>query len=130
VAYLGALKAGATVCVLDPQYPPDRQVILLDVARPRFLVSIQRANEEFGKPSETVMDYVTGHLNIKNSIHDLQLSDNGDLLTSDSEVDVSGREEMPQVVVGPDSVPTLSFTSGSTVSQTLAHACAHKLTNP
>ncbi|KAL9630010.1 MAG: hypothetical protein Q9164_006624 [Protoblastenia rupestris] len=37
VAYIAALKAGATVGVLDPQYPPERQKILLDVARPRFL---------------------------------------------------------------------------------------------
>ena len=46
VAYIAALTAGATVSVLEPHYPPERQKILLDVARPRFLVCLQRPNEE------------------------------------------------------------------------------------
>ena len=79
VAYIGALKAGATVNVLDPTYPPERQRILLDVARPRFLVCIQRANEEFGKPSDTVMDFVTKKLGIKSIVPALKLSDSGHL---------------------------------------------------
>ncbi len=113
VAYIGALKAGATVSVLDPTYPPERQRILLDVARPRFLVCIQRANEEFGKPSDTVMDFVTNKLNIKSIIPALKLSDSGHLEIGHVEALTLNREEPRNVLVGPDSVPTLSFTSGS-----------------
>ena len=65
VAYMGALKAGATVSVLDPHYHPERQKVLLDVARPRFLVYLQRAIEEFGQPSDIVMDFVVYNLSIK-----------------------------------------------------------------
>lgn len=119
VAYMGALKAGATVSVLDPQYPPERQRILLDVASPRFLVCIQRASEEFGKPSDVVMDFIASNLSIKSTVPALELSGNGEL--TGGIVDgkdclepwVSGREEFSHVLVGPDSVPTLSFTSGS-----------------
>ena len=113
VAYMGALKAGATVSVLDPQYPPERQNVLLDVARPRFLVCIQRANEEFGKLSATVMDFVANNLSIKYLIPALKLSSNGELETGHVEVHTSSGKESPNVLVGPDSVPTLSFTSGS-----------------
>ncbi|KAM4067251.1 AMP-binding enzyme [Hirsutella rhossiliensis] len=119
VAYMGALKAGATVSVLDPQYPPERQSILLDVARPRFLVYIQRATEEFGKPPSIVTDFITHNLDLKSVVPALQLSDSGEL--SGGHVDgedclatqASRREEDPNVIVGPDSIPTLSFTSGS-----------------
>lgn len=36
VAYMGALKAGATVNVVDPQYPPERQTVLLVVVKPNL----------------------------------------------------------------------------------------------
>ena len=113
VAYMGALKAGATVSVLDPQYPPERQKILLDVAKPRFLVCIQRANEEFGKPSETVMEFVANELSIKYIIPALKLLDTGDLESGENMSDTINKKETPNVLVGPDSAPTLSFTSGS-----------------
>ena len=119
VAYLGALKAGATVSVLDPQYPPERQKVLLQVASPRFLVSIQKATEEFGKLSDIAMDFVASNLSIKSTVPALELSGNGELKggivdgKDCLEPQVSGREEFPNVRVGPDSVPTLSFTSGS-----------------
>ncbi|KAK5449593.1 large subunit of alpha-aminoadipate reductase [Exophiala xenobiotica] len=113
---MGALKAGATVSVLDPQYPPERQKILLDVARPRFLVCIERANVEFGKPSDTVMDFVANNLSIKTTVPALELLENGELKGGN----VNGEEclqpdvsDISGVLVGPDSVPTLSFTSGS-----------------
>ncbi|KAL1839461.1 hypothetical protein VTK73DRAFT_4034 [Phialemonium thermophilum] len=119
VAYMGALKAGATVSVLDPQYPPDRQKVLLDVARPKFLVCIQRANEAFGKPADTVLNFIATNLDIKSSIPALELSDGGDLKGGlvDGEDCLapyaSRRSDYPNVQVGPDSIPTLSFTSGS-----------------
>ncbi|PHH85060.1 hypothetical protein CDD83_973 [Cordyceps sp. RAO-2017] len=119
VAYMGALKAGATVSVIDPQYPPERQRILLDVARPRFLVCIEKANEDYGKPSDLVMDFVANGLKIKAIVPALELSDAGDLrgglVDGKDCLDASARSRSDpvNVVVGPDSIPTLSFTSGS-----------------
>ncbi|KAH8812317.1 hypothetical protein F5884DRAFT_701490 [Xylogone sp. PMI_703] len=119
VAYMGALKAGATVSVIDPQYPPERQKVLLDVARPKFLIYIQRANEDFGKPSDIVTDFVATTLSIKSTIPALQLCDDGTLKGGNVGGEdclapqLSYREELPHVLVGPDSIPTLSFTSGS-----------------
>ena len=116
---MGALKAGATVSVLDPHYPAERQKVLLDVAKPRFLVYLQRALEDFGAPSEIVTDYIAHHLEIKASIPALKLLDNGELSIGESPdestfaAQASRRAKIPDVLVGPDSIPTLSFTSGS-----------------
>ncbi|UKZ67677.1 uncharacterized protein TrAtP1_008832 [Trichoderma atroviride] len=79
VAYMGALKAGATVSVIDPQYPPERQTVLLDVAKPRFLVCIEKANEEFGPPSDLVLKFASDNLSLKSTIPALELLDNGEL---------------------------------------------------
>ena len=65
---MATLKARATVSVIDPQYPSERQKILLNVASPRFLVCIQRANKEFGKPSDIVMDFISSNLS-KHQVH-------------------------------------------------------------
>ncbi|ROT36717.1 L-aminoadipate-semialdehyde dehydrogenase large subunit [Sodiomyces alkalinus F11] len=121
VAYMGALKAGATVSVLDPQYPPDRQKILLEVAGPRFLVHILRATEESGKMSDSVAEFIKSNLSIKAEVPALQLLADGRLQGGLVHVDgqdclhdyESLRGSLPGVVVGPDSIPTLSFTSGS-----------------
>ncbi|KND94938.1 L-aminoadipate-semialdehyde dehydrogenase large subunit [Tolypocladium ophioglossoides CBS 100239] len=119
VAYMGALKAGATVSVLDPQYPPERQKVLLEVASPSFLVCIQKANQEFGKPSDVVADFIANNLRIKSTVPALELSASGELnggIVQGKEClspHVSSRAECPDVLVGPDSIPTLSFTSGS-----------------
>jgi L-aminoadipate-semialdehyde dehydrogenase len=119
VAYLGALKAGATVSVLDPQYPPERQKVLLEVASPKFFVCIQKATEESGKLSEIVMDFVASNLSIKSAVPALELSGSGDPKGGNVdgkdclEPQVSRREQFPNICVGPDSVSTLSFTSGS-----------------
>ncbi|KAK5009698.1 large subunit of alpha-aminoadipate reductase, partial [Elasticomyces elasticus] len=51
VAVMGVLKAGATFSVIDPTYPPDRQVIFLDVAKPRALVVIEKATQHAGAMS-------------------------------------------------------------------------------
>jgi L-2-aminoadipate reductase len=116
---MGALKAGATVSVLDPQYPPDRQNILLDVARPVFLVCIRKAIKESGELADSVTEFIVSTLAIKATVPALYLSDNGQLKGGDVgnvdclEPQTSKRETLPKVRVGPDSVPTLSFTSGS-----------------
>lgn len=119
VAYMGALKAGATVSVLDPQYPPERQKILLDVANPKFLICIHKAIENFGNLSDTVVDFIASNLSIKATVPALALSDDGELRggnvngTDCLAPHKSSRKVNPDVLVGPDSVPTLSFTSGS-----------------
>ncbi|KAH8126810.1 L-2-aminoadipate reductase [Trichoderma asperellum] len=119
VAYMGALKAGATVSVIDPQYPPERQTVLLDVAKPRFLVCIEKANEEFGPPSDLVLKFASDNLSLKSTIPALELLDNGELrggsVNGKDTLDPSvySREDPTNVLIGPDSIPTLSFTSGS-----------------
>jgi L-aminoadipate-semialdehyde dehydrogenase len=116
---MGALKAGATVSVLDPQYPPERQQVLLDVSNPKFLVFIRKANEESGKPADTVLDFVSKNLKLKATVPSLEITDDGQLLGGTvGGVDclasqVGSRQKASGVVVGPDSAPTLSFTSGS-----------------
>ena len=52
VAVMGILKAGATFSVLDQAYPPDRQNIYLEVAKPSALVVIAKATQEAGEISE------------------------------------------------------------------------------
>ena len=119
VAYMAALSAGATVSVLDPQYPPKRQKILLDVSKPSFLVCIKRATEESGKLSDLVTNFIASNLCIKSTVPALELSSNGELTggivdgKDCLEAWASSREQVPHVLVGPDSAPTLSFTSGS-----------------
>ncbi|KAJ5219972.1 NRPS-like protein biosynthetic cluster [Penicillium chermesinum] len=119
VAYMGALKAGATVSVLDPQYPHERQKVLLEVANPRFLVHIERAAEDAGPIAETVSEFIASSLSIKAHIPALRLQDDGEILGGLHQgQDVLQpyehlKEQLPDVLIGPDSAPTLSFTSGS-----------------
>ncbi|OJJ79156.1 L-aminoadipate-semialdehyde dehydrogenase [Aspergillus glaucus CBS 516.65] len=119
VAVMGILKAGATFFVIDPAYPPERQNIYLDVARPRALVVIEKATRDAGELSETVRTFIRENLELWTEVPALSLRDDGSLLGSS----VDGKDVFADqvclkskpvgVVVGPDSIPTLSFTSGS-----------------
>ena len=119
VAVMGILKAGATFSVLDPAYPPERQNIYLEVARPRALVIIEKATLEAGELAEPVQTFVTANLDLRTKIPGLALKDGGILVGGK----INGRDVLdatqnmratsPGIVVGPDSTPTLSFTSGS-----------------
>ncbi|CAK7212017.1 large subunit of alpha-aminoadipate reductase [Sporothrix eucalyptigena] len=120
VAYMGALKAGATVSVIDPQYPAERQKVLLDIARPRFLVCIDKANRESGPLSAPVQEFVANTLNLKSQIPALQLCDDGSLKggaladgTDALDAATYSSEDPVGVEVGPEAAPTLSYTSGS-----------------
>ncbi|KAL8961196.1 MAG: hypothetical protein Q9193_002215 [Seirophora villosa] len=119
VSYMGALKAGGTVSVLDPQYPPERQKVLLEVANPKFLVHIGHATDRTGKLSDDVAEFIRSQFSIKAEIPSLRLGDGGVLVGGDIDgQDCLQHQEhlahsLPDVLVGPDSVPTLSFTSGS-----------------
>ncbi|KAI9049800.1 hypothetical protein LZ554_005951 [Drepanopeziza brunnea f. sp. 'monogermtubi'] len=119
VTVMGILKAGATFSVIDPSYPPDRQNIYLDVARPRALVVIDKATREAGELTEKVRDFVKENLQLRTEVPGLELKDDGTLVGGNINGNdvlagqVSLKAKSPGVVVGPDSCPTLSFTSGS-----------------
>ncbi|RPB13900.1 large subunit of L-aminoadipate-semialdehyde dehydrogenase [Morchella conica CCBAS932] len=115
VAVMGVLKAGATFSVIDPAYPPARQNIYLQVAQPRALVVIKKA----GALSELVRDYLSNELHILTEVPALAIQADGTLVGGEVggkdvlSAQVPLRENGTGVIVGPDSTPTLSFTSGS-----------------
>ncbi|KAL4960453.1 L-aminoadipate-semialdehyde dehydrogenase [Aspergillus stella-maris] len=119
VAVMGILKAGATFSVIDPAYPPERQCIYLDVARPRALINIAKATKDAGELSEKVRTFIDENLQLRTEIPALALLDDGSLLGGSIDgqdvlaKQVPSKAEPVGVVVGPDSTPTLSFTSGS-----------------
>lgn len=119
VAVMGILKAGATFSVLDPAYPPDRQNIYLEVSQPRALIIIEKATKEAGQLSAKVRSFVDANLDLRTEVGALALQDDGTLLggarngTDVFEAVLPLKAKSPGVVIGPDSTPTLSFTSGS-----------------
>ncbi|KAI1454653.1 large subunit of L-aminoadipate-semialdehyde dehydrogenase [Annulohypoxylon moriforme] len=119
VAFMGTLASGATMTVLDPAYPPARQKIYLEVSQPRALIKIGRATDENGPLADLVQDYIDQELELKAQVPELRLVDDGYLLGGQVDAqdifnDIrSLASSPPNVVVGPDSNPTLSFTSGS-----------------
>lgn len=120
VAVMGVLKAGATFSVIDPAYPSDRQIVYLDVARPRALVVIDKATRDAGPLDRSVRDWIKGNLDLRTEVPALKLQNDGSVLggSTDGGKDclspsIAKRVELPGVIVGPDSTPTLSFTSGS-----------------
>ena len=120
VAVMGVLKAGATFSVIDPAYPPDRQIVYLDVARPRALVVIDKATRDAGPLDRSVRDWIQQNLGLRAKVPALKLQNDGSVVGgSDVEgkdclsTSISQKSKLPGVVVGPDSTPTLSFTSGS-----------------
>lgn len=119
VTVMGILKAGATFSVIDPSYPPDRQNIYLDVARPRALVVIDKATKEAGELTEKVRSFIRENLELRTEVPGLELRDDGSLVGGSIDgkdvlaTQQSLKAKSPGVVVGPDSTPTLSFTSGS-----------------
>ncbi|KAJ6006978.1 hypothetical protein N7522_005329 [Penicillium canescens] len=119
VAVMGILKAGATFSVIDPAYPPERQNIYLDVARPRALVNIAKATIDAGELSDIVRTFINENLELRTEVPALALLDDGTLAggsVNGQDVfanEVALKSKPVGVVVGPDSTPTLSFTSGS-----------------
>ncbi|KAI1469225.1 large subunit of L-aminoadipate-semialdehyde dehydrogenase [Daldinia caldariorum] len=119
IALMGTLASGATMTVLDPAYPPARQKIYLEVSQPRALIKIGRATDENGPLADLVQSYIDQELQLKAQVPELRLLDDGTL--SGGQVDSQDIFEPlrslasapPDVIVGPDSNPTLSFTSGS-----------------
>ncbi|KAK6198711.1 alpha-aminoadipate reductase [Scheffersomyces amazonensis] len=117
IAVMGVLKAGATFSVIDPAYPPARQNIYLSVAKPAGLIGLEKA----GTLDQLVVDYINQELNVITTIPQLKVNDDGSLVGGTlpgQSTDVldnykSFADKSTGVIVGPDSNPTLSFTSGS-----------------
>ncbi|KAL9592049.1 MAG: hypothetical protein Q9179_007111, partial [Wetmoreana sp. 5 TL-2023] len=113
VAVFGVLKA------ILRRYPSDRQIIYLDVAKPKALITIEKASQEAGELTSQVRSYISGNLHLKAEIPRLMLHDDGCLFGGQ----INGQDvlapqvhladELPGLIIGPDDTPTLSFTSGS-----------------
>ncbi|KAL2911337.1 large subunit of alpha-aminoadipate reductase [Polyrhizophydium stewartii] len=114
VAIMGVLRAGATFSVIDPAYPPPRQIVYLSVAQPRGLIVLAKA----GVLHADVRGYIRDNLAIVCEIPWLEIADDGSL-RGDPDRDLFSAvaalaDEQPSLTIGPDSIGTLSFTSGST----------------
>ena len=115
VSVMGVLKAGATFSVIDPAYPPARQTVYLKVANPQGIIGIKKA----GVIDDFVEDYIKNELNVITRIPEIEIQDDGSLIGGN----INGKDILSEyeqyktqrtgVIVGPDSNPTLSFTSGS-----------------
>lgn len=119
VAVMGVLKAGATFSVIDPAYPPDRQNIYLEVAKPRALVVIDKATKEAGELTDKVHSFIKENLQLRTEVPALAIQGDGTLFGGHVDgkdvlsEQTSSKHKLPGIVIGPDSTPTLSFTSGS-----------------
>ncbi|EPS94424.1 hypothetical protein FOMPIDRAFT_1038849 [Fomitopsis schrenkii] len=117
VAVMAVLKAGATLSVIDTAYPPSRQTIYLKVTQPRALVVLNGA----GRISPSVRKFISSELQIHVEVPALELLADGQLVGGQSpdgkdmlDAQLSLGDQDPDVPLVPDSVGTLSFTSGST----------------
>lgn len=105
--------------ITDPAYPPNRQKIYLSVARPRGLIVLAHA----GTLDATVRSYIQEgeDFQLACEIPGLQITNDGTVLGGKTSEGVDALDAVRSlaaqdvgVVVGPDSIGTLSFTSGST----------------
>lgn len=106
--------------VIDPLYPPERQQIYLDVAQPRALVILEKATREAGTLDAQVQDFIKTKLSLKTTVPGLMIQDDGTLLSglieNGKDIFTSATDDAkagPDIMIGPDDTPTLSFTSGS-----------------
>ena len=114
IAVMGALKAGATFSVIDPLYPPDRQIIYLKVAQPRALINLAKATQEAGELSGKVRSFIHDTLHLRTEIPALAIRDDGLLLGGNIDgKDVLDNQQAlktksTDIIIGPDDIPTLS----------------------
>ncbi len=107
--------------LITNRYPPDRQIIYLDVARPRGLIVIEKASKEEGRLSDQVREWIKKNLDLRAELPGLELLNDGNVVggsLDDDGQDVllhqqSLKSKHPGVLTSPDDNPTLSFTSGS-----------------
>ncbi|KAJ7096683.1 alpha-aminoadipate reductase Lys1p [Mycena belliarum] len=117
VAVMAVLKAGATFSVIDPAYPSSRQILYLQVAQPRGLVVLKGA----GTISPAVREFLATDLKIRVEVPAVEVLPSGEIFGG---CDIGSEDVLkshahlgamdPNVTLGPDSVGTLSFTTGST----------------
>ncbi|KAL1670854.1 hypothetical protein EV122DRAFT_256900, partial [Schizophyllum commune] len=117
VAVMAVLKVGATFSVIDPAYPASRQIIYLRVAQLRALVVLKGA----GTIGPSVREFLSTELHLRVEVPAVQVHPDGSI---NGGTGLDGQDVLhpqvhladtdPNVVLGPDSVGTLSFTSGST----------------
>ncbi|KAJ7770459.1 alpha-aminoadipate reductase Lys1p [Mycena metata] len=117
VAVMAVLKAGATFSVIDPAYPASRQILYLQVAQPRGLVVLKGA----GAISPAVREFLGTDLKIRVEVPAVEVLPSGEIFGGN---DANGDDILkshahlgttdPNVTLGPDSIGTLSFTTGST----------------
>jgi L-2-aminoadipate reductase len=73
--------------------------------------------EKAGVLSPTVKEFILQHLSLKAFVPSLAIHTNGTLKGHEEEnifqEQIQLKQNPPKIVVGPDSTPTLSFTSGS-----------------
>ncbi len=99
---LGVLKAGAAFTILDPAYPPARQLQCLDLAAPRALLQVAAAGP--------LPDEVEAAVRVLPSR--LVIGRRGEM--AETATLAAQPETDPGVEVGPDDLAYISFTSGST----------------
>ncbi|KAF7300613.1 Alpha-aminoadipate reductase Lys1p [Mycena chlorophos] len=117
VAVMAVLKAGATFSVIDPAYPAARQTLYLQVAQPRGLVVLKGA----GTIHPTVREYLASELKIRVEVPAVEVLPTGEIFGGPNEAGEDVLKSLahlgatdPNVTLGPDSIGTLSFTTGST----------------
>jgi L-aminoadipate-semialdehyde dehydrogenase len=96
--------------MIEPTYPPTRQIIYPEVGSPAGLIVIQAV----GTLPDLVRQHILEKLPLKAYLADFNIHD---LLESGGNSFPQGvpltSSHAPKVVVGPDSIPSLCFTSGS-----------------
>lgn len=92
----------------------------LDVAQPQALVVLDKATREAGPLDEQVRAFITENLKLKTEVPALVIQNDGSLQAGISaegkDIFITAPDEMrisPDIEIGPDDIPTLSFTSGS-----------------
>ncbi|KAI3629459.1 hypothetical protein MIR68_012474 [Amoeboaphelidium protococcarum] len=123
VSILAVLKAGCTFSVIDPAYPPDRQLVYLGVAKPKGLVLLRGAGQLHQAVDDWVKDPLNGiHLTIEGLFCDFESTGKepcrlgyvaSEHMKQFNTVYQQDPHSFKLPTVGPDSVATLSFTSGS-----------------
>ncbi|RKK22247.1 hypothetical protein BFJ65_g4851 [Fusarium oxysporum f. sp. cepae] len=109
-AYMGTLAAGAIVTRTIPVY--------LQVSKPTALISIRKATEESSPLAPLVQKCIDDELSIKIKTPDLRFTDDGELTAGEDSADIFANVKErtstpPDMLIGPDSNCTLSFTSGT-----------------
>lgn len=133
VSVLATLKAGAVFSVIDPAYPPSRQNIYLQVAKPRAIVVLAKA----GTLHASVRRCIAEELQVRVEVPALELLEGGKVVGGTVEggsqdvlaASQSKAATSTNMLLGPDSLATLSFTSGSTGIPKGVYGRHHSLTH-